>query len=286
MPTPQICLPITLATEVTITVTFDGAGVRTATIPAGTTRYNDRSGNTSTDWMAYIASRLSLSVGSGGTGFTWTSGEVAGLPYGRAYLQTQSTDFVTAIDLSDPALSAIMGQDGETPGITVTTAGPVKTSYIPGPYVRKGLWIPHGDLAVSSPLLDDEVYTRRVMIETRAPDGSGDLQDWGAATFRDIEIGPIWAASGKSAWLADGAYAEQINSSSTSDPHLPLDKFLELWATTTGSKTARFSRDFTAPTLYYNLEPRAEFFDTSRVLELFSRAPRRYRVLFLGAIQS
>lgn len=282
MPTPQICLPLTVESEVTISVTFATAGAKSATIPAGTTRYNDRTGDPATDWLAYVVSRLTT-----GTGFTWTSGEVSGLPYGRAYLQTQSTDQVTALDLGDAALAQLLGFDDQTPSITVTVAGPVKTSRADGAWARRGLWIPHCEDAVSSPLLDDEPNIRRVMIETRAPDGSGDLQDWGAATFRDIEIGPILAASGKAAWLAEAEYAAKISADAqTDDPHLALDAFLSLWATTTGSKTARFSRDFTAPATYYGLEPRAEFFDTGRVLEVFTRAPRRYRVLLLGAISS
>lgn len=280
MPTPQICLPVTQATEVTITAKFVGAGELEATIPAGTTRYNDRTGDPDTDWLAYVASRLTT-----GTGFTWTSGEVAGLPYGRPYLRTSSADEVEWIEFDDDDFAALLGYDDPSQPAQVVVAGPVITSTIPGPYSRRGLWIPHCDPAVTSPLLDDEPRTVRTMIETRAPDGSGDLQDWGATTFRDIEIGPIWAASGKRKWLQESDYATKINAASTGDPHLALDSFLEYWATT-GSKTARFSRDFSVPTTYYNIEPRAEFFDTGRVLEPFSRAPRRYRVLLLGAIQS
>jgi hypothetical protein len=283
MPTsiPQICLPIvtTTGTQIDLILAVSLAGspyTVSATLPAGT-YYNDRRFAEADNLANAICVVLEAQEGVDGTNGTWAATESAGDFVGKITLTRTAgdgSDDVTSLDLQGPITethlgwaSAVRVPDSETAGVTAAWAAD---------YMAYQLWIPHRINEII--LAVDEWYDDEIGTGTATP--VHETQDYyGSIGTRLIQIDWLGGASVLTHYAADVNYTNTI-SATANDPNCAWEAFRKRWRILTGTaKQARWSPDYTTPSVYVSLLPRKPWiFDVRSSLTELQRSEDFYRL--------
>lgn len=283
--TPQIVLPIVLSASTTVRLILADSAVGpvavNATLAAGTYR-NDRRYSTAGNLARDICAALTTAETAASTLGTWAAADRAGDLAGRIALTRtagDAADDVTSLQLivggGGGATSTHLGwddaaaraPDSETVGVTAVWNAE---------HMAHRLWIPHRrdqiDLEV------DESVPDEIGVATGTP--VHETQDYyGSSTTRVIEIASLSGASVLQHYADDADYAAAIGAE-TGDPHCAWEAFRTQWRSLSGTtKQARWSPDFTLPSVYEVLLPRAPWvFATRAAVSETQRAPDEYRL--------
>lgn len=272
---PQFALPFTLNGTVTMTFTT-GANVGPVTIgSSSTTRWNDRTGATATDALAYLADAMNT-ADSGGT---WAASEASGDYLGRSVLTTgrdapagDARTLATVI-FAGGITGKMFGFTSNTATAGVALVGGTVTST----WCRQYLWIPQ---PASTILLGvNEKTSLDAVVATSSPDGTTTRDFYGGVNIRRVEIFSVPAASIWQHYADDADYAGKIGAT-TGDENCAFDEFRKLWRDgLPTSAYCKFWPDLATLPIYTQLEPGGDEMwmgDLSQALMVEQRAPYRY----------
>lgn len=279
---PAFALPFVVSG--TITLTFNDASTHVATIGTSSiVRFNDRSGATGTDAVAYTVLALDTSDGGG----TWVAAAVPGDFLGRVKFTRTPSDgkLLSVIAFSGGLTGKMFGFTSNTPSVA---DGQIIADVATGTWQLQYLWIPQP----ASQILQGESEKTSVdaVVATSSPDGTTTRDFYGGVDRRRIVIYSIPAAG---IWqtYADAASFSTINGNTAGDQNCAFDEFRKLWRTDlptvdTAKLYCRYYIDASS-TDHVQLDPGQDdpwIGDLSTALEVESRSPYRF-ALTLAAFE-
>lgn len=251
---PALARPITIGAS-TITIDYDGATTEVINVTAAT-RYNDLSGNASSDLWAYVLAAINAA-----SAFTWVAETVANRPYGRRRLAINGeTDTVVSVTFSSSALATAMGFSSTTPSVaTIETAPGVFSSRVTALWTPQGYWSPHSELTTA--LVRDPWRYEDAALVTESPTGGATVDDYGGVALRRVDLVRLYAANSLECYRLDSDFATGQGDLLTTDPHYSWEAFRRGWLQAGGS--ARYYPDRETPATYNTVQPRAPWIASS-----------------------
>lgn len=267
---PQLALPFVLNGTVTATFT-SGADVGPVTVgSSNTVRYNDRTGATGTDALAYLANALDTADAGG----TWAASEATGDYLGRAVLTTDRTGAGDGRTLATVVFAGSI--TGKMFGFTSNTATATSQA-ITSTWCRQYLWIPQPAATILQS--KNELTRLDAVVATSSPDGTTTRDYYGGVDIREIEVLSVPAASIWQHYADDADYAAKIGAA-TGDENCAFDEFRKLWRDGLPSGYyCKYWPDLATLATLTRLEPGGEEMwigDTKQAIEVEQRAPYRF----------
>lgn len=261
---PQIATAHYGTADVTVTATYTASATEAIVVDLeGTQRYNDLSGNASTDLLAFVISELNAS-----SAHTWAGDDpvVGDATPGRTRITcTPSTGALATLTIPS-ALGVLLGFDTVTP----TVASNVVTSK----YTRAGLWIPGPAEEVY--VLDHHGEAQDNGVLTMGVAGPLDSAIYGRAVQHQLLVSRFAAPFAFDDYAAQAAFVAFDPALTAGDPNLSWESLCYYWARNPGIK-ARLFPDHTDHATYWQVRPDAWVYRPAEVLaQSGSRARLRY----------
>ena len=267
---PQFALPFTLNGTVTANFTT-GLPVGPVTVgSSSTTRWNDRTGATATDALAFLTDALDTAD----TGGTWAATEASGDYLGRCVLTTVRTGLGDGRTLSSLVFAGSV--TGKMFGFTSNTAT-ASAQAVTSIWCRQYLWIPQPASTILQGV--NELTRLDAVVGTSSPDGTTTRDYYGGVDVRRIEIFSVPAASIWQHYADDSDYATKIGAT-VGDENCAFDEFRKLWRNgLPASAYCKYWPDLATLGTLTQLEPGADEMwmgDLTQGIEVEQQAPYRF----------